>query len=104
MVQADIPQCHLCVLAAQGVPGDLEGLGVRPFRSVLAKTLLEILVLLFLLFRQGSQEHRPVPAQGSLEGLAGLAILGNLSGLALLSAQEPLGSLAPLFLPEVPCL
>lgn len=104
MVQADIPQCHLCVLAAQGVQGDLGGLGLHPFRSALAKMFLDILGLLFLLFLQGSQEHQAVQVQGSLEGPAGLVIPGNLSGLALLSAREPLGSLAPLFLPEVLCL
>lgn len=49
---------YLCGLAVQGVRGAREGPGVHLFHLVLAKTALEILGHLFLLFHQGSQEHQ----------------------------------------------
>lgn len=103
MVQAGTPQFHSCGLAVQGVRGAQEDPEAHPFHLVLAKTGLEILGPLFLLFLQGSQEHQAALVLGSLEGLAGLVILGNPWDLALLSTLESLGSPALLFLPMVLC-
>lgn len=101
VVQAGIPQCRSCGLAVQGAREAQGGLGVHPVRLVLAMIHLETPGHLSLLSHQGSQEHQPVLELGSLEGLAGLAILGNLWGLALLSTLGHPGTHALLSLPRV---
>lgn len=58
---------YLCGLAAQGARGAQEGPGIHLFHLVLAKTALEILGHLFLLFHQGNQEHQPARVSGCLK-------------------------------------
>lgn len=103
LVQAGIPLFHLRSLEVQEVQGTQEGPGVHLFHLVLAKVTLVVLCHLFLLFHQGSLEHLAAQVWGGLGGLAGLAVLGNLWGRALLSTPEPRGSPARLSLPRVLC-
>lgn len=58
---------YLRSLAVQEAQGAQEGPGVLLFHLVLAKTPLDILGHLFLLFHQGSQEHQPAQVSGCLK-------------------------------------